>query len=361
MTAQNRDLTRRELLRRLPKVELHRHLEGSLRLESLLEIAQRDGIDVPARNLDEMRALVTMANRRGDNRAYLQKFSTLRLFYRTPETISRFAYEVVADAAADNLRYLELRFNPRALSAVSGFPFEEVTDWVCDAVTRSAADHNIAARLILSINRQEGVEVGEAIAQVAVDRQCDGIAGLDISGDEAAVSAKRFGSLFVQAKQSGLGITIHAGEWSGAESVRDAIENWSADRIGHGVRVVEDSSATQVARDRGVFFEVCPTSNLQSGVVSSITAHPLRDMFFLGLRVTLNTDNTCVSAVTLTDEMETVIDGLDFSLRDIKQMLYTACEAAFLTETERAALCARLSAELNPYPDEITNVPNRSD
>lgn len=355
MTPQALHLTRREWLHRLPKVELHRHLEGSLRLDTLLELARHDGngIDVPARSLDEMRALVTMADRRGDNRAYLQKFSILRLFYRSPEIISRFAYEAVADAAADNVRYLELRFTPRALAAVCGFPFEEVTDWVCEAVSRSAADHHLTARLILSINRHEGVEIGEAIAQVAIDRQCVGVVGLDIGGDEAAYSARPFGSLLVQAKQAGMGITMHAGEWDGARSVRDAIEYWHADRIGHGVRVIEDSSVTQMARDRGIVFEVCPTSNIQSGVAQSIALHPLRDMFDLGLRTTLNTDNTCVSAVTLTDEMEIISDGLGFALADIKKMQRTALESAFLPEAERAVLLKRLSEELDPFPDSL--------
>ncbi|MCZ7546547.1 MAG: adenosine deaminase [Anaerolineae bacterium] len=347
------DPTRRDLLHRLPKVGLHRHLEGSLRLETLVEIAQTDNIGVPARTVTEMRALVTMANRRGDNHAYLQKFNTLRLFYRTPEIIHRFAYEAVADAAADNVRYLELRFTPRALASVSGFPFEQVTDWVCDAVQRSAADHNIMVRIILSMNRHEAVSIGEKIAQVAVDRAGQGVVGLDIGGDEASYSARPFGPLFIHAKQSGLGITMHAGEWSGAASVRDAIENWSADRIGHGVRVVEDSEVAALARDRGVVFEVCPTSNLQSGVVPHIGVHPLRDMFYLGLKVTLNTDNTGVSGVTLTDEVATVMDGLGFTLRDIKQMQRTSCQAAFLPEAERAALLQRISAELDEFPDEI--------
>jgi adenosine deaminase len=347
------DPERRQLLHSLPKVALHRHLEGSLRLDTLVEIAHQDGLDVPARTVEEMRSLVTMANRQADQRTYLRKFQVLRLFHRSPKIIWRFAYEVVADAAADNVRYLELRFTPRALAQVRGFPLAEVTDWVCDAVEHAVRDYGVKTRLILSMNRHERLEIGETIAQMAVDRKDKGVVGLDLAGYEMDFPAKPFGSLFAWAKQAGLGITIHAGEWTGPKTVRDAIENLAADRVGHGVRVVEDASVARLARDRGIVFEVCPSSNVQSGVVCDISQHPLRDMFSLNLLTTINTDNTCVSAVTLTDEMENIMDGLGFSLRDIKAMLLNAAQAAFLPEEERQPLLEQFKKELTDVPDEL--------
>ena len=353
MSRQTPDPRRHDRLRQLPKVELHRHLEGSLRLETLLEVAQQRGLAAPVHSIEAMRTLVTMAGQRGDYRAYLDRFHTLRQFFRSLDVIWRFAYEAVADAAADNVRYLELRFTPRALGEASGAPYEAVTDCVCEAVARAAADHGITARLIISMNRHEAVEIGEAVTRVAVDRQSQGVVGLDIAGNEVEFPARPFGSLLVQAQQAGLGVTIHAGEWDGPQSVRDAIENWSAQRIGHGVRVMEDPAVAQLAYERGVAFEICPTSNVQSGVARDISSHPLRAMYRTGLRVTLNTDNTCVSDVTLSREMATVMEGLGFNLGDIRQMVRTAAESAFLPENERQALCAELAGALAQLPDTV--------
>lgn len=335
----------------LPKIALHRHLEGSLRLGTLLEVSQRiEGLNLPVQTIDEMRGLVTMANRRGTSKTYLQNFEILRLFFRSQELIQRYAGEVVADAAADNIRYLELRFTPRALSQVSGFDMAEVTGWVCDAVAQAAAAYRITARLILSMNRNESLEIGERIAQIAVDHRDRGVVGLDLAGYEDTHPTQPFGSIFVRAKQAGLGITVHAGEWRGPESVRYAIENLIADRIGHGVRVVENSDVTRLAWERGTVFEVCPTSNIQSGIAPDLAHHPLRDMFYLNLKTTLDTDNTCVSAVTLTDEMYRAHMAMGFSLDDIKHLTLNAARAAFLPAEERAALVAEFERLLAEAP-----------
>jgi adenosine deaminase len=294
-----------------------------------------------------------MANRRGNHRAYLQKFHILRLFYRSPELISRFAYEVVSDAAADGVRYLELRVTPKALAQDCGFAFEEVTRWVCDAIMRASADHDIRVGLILSMNRHESLEIGEEIARAAAAFKDKGVVGLDLAGNEREYPIRPFGPIFVAAKQDGLGITVHAGEWTGAETVRYAIENLYADRVGHGVRVIEDSAVARMAHERGIVFEVCPTSNVQSSVVRDFEHHPLRDMLFFNLVTTLNTDNTCVSNVTLSEEMDNVIERLGMNLSHIKAMLINAARAVFLPDSERRALVDELSAALDEFPDTV--------
>lgn len=337
---------------RLPKVALHRHFEGSLRLETLMEVKENVGLDVQVDTIDQLRGMVTMANRRGTSQTYLSNFKILRQFFRSQELIQRYAREVVADAAADNIRYLELRFTPRALAQVSGFDFSEVTDWVCDAVAEACAEHGIITRLILSMNRNESLEIGEGIAQTAVDHKDKGVVGLDLAGGEDTHPTQPFGSIFVRAKQEGLGITVHAGEWSGPESVRYAIENLVADRIGHGVRVIENSDIARLARERGMVFEVCPSSNIQSGIAPDLWHHPLRDMFFLSLRTTLNTDNTCVSAVTLSEEMYRVHTEMGFGLAELKQMTMNAARAAFIPEAERALLVTEFETALTEFEDE---------
>jgi adenosine deaminase len=253
-----------EEMRRLPKVDLHRHLEGSLRLRTIMEIARLYGLTVPV-STAQLRPLVEVTEDEGRNfRSFLAKFQTLRLFYRTPEIISRMTHEAIADAAADGLVYLELLFTPIALARAQGFALKDVMDWVVASAAKSAREFGITVRLIASINRHEPVEIAEEITQLAVDRMSAGLCGLDLAGNEAEFPASPFVGLFKQAKVNGLHISVHAGEWGGADNVRFAIEQLGAERIGHGIRILEDPSVTALACERGIPFTVCLTSNVQT-------------------------------------------------------------------------------------------------
>lgn len=343
----------RARLKALPKIDLHRHLEGSLRLESLAEIASQNGLGLQAGDLEELRPLVQMTERDHDYRDFLGKFDMLRRFYQSPEAVSRLAYEVVADAAADNVKYLELRFTPMALAKAQNFPLEDVADWVIEAVNRAQADHDIQVRLIASFNRHEPMEIGRRVTQIAADRRRKGIAGLDLAGDEVNFGTAEYAPLFAEARAAGLGITIHAGEWNGPDVVRVAIEELGASRIGHGVRIVEDAGVVQLALERGATFEVCVTSNVQSGAVRRLADHPLRDLYSRCLRTTINTDDPSISDVTLTDEYQVAVEVLGFQVEDIKHTIRTAAEGAFLPPAEKAGLVARFCAMLNcspPFP-----------
>jgi adenosine deaminase len=260
--------------------------------------------------------------------------------------IQRVAQEAVEDAAADNIKYMELRFTPKALSKLMSFPFDQVVDWVCQAVDAAQRTCDIKVRLIVSMNRHESVKEGERALQAALAHRDSGVVGLDLAGQEAGYSAAPFFPVFKQAKQAGLGITVHAGEWAGPGNIRDAIVHMGATRIGHGVRVVEDSTVTQLARERGTVFEVCPTSNIQSGSVVSKQHHPLRDMADLGLRTTINTDDPSVSNITLSDELLFSVQELGLSLDEAKQVILNGAKSAFLPEDERTALVSYFSEAL---------------
>ncbi len=332
--------------RAYPKVELHRHLEGSLRLETLREIAHAHGIPVeqhtPLDNLVQIdeREPFTVAN-------FLSKFATLRLFYRSPQVITRVTHEAIEDAARDNVRYLELRFTPVALSRVEGFPLEDVMDWVLEAAREASQKYNLPTRLIASVNRHESPELAEKVARLSAERIEQGIVGLDLAGNEADFPAAPFAPIFREARQAGLRITVHAGEWGGADNVAEAIEQLGAERIGHGVRVLENAGVVHLARERGTTFEVCVTSNYQSGVVSALIQHPLARMQAAGLRVTINTDDPSISRITLTDEYRIARETLGMSAAALQHTVLEAAQSAFLPPQERDALVARLEAEFS--------------
>jgi len=329
--------------RTIPKVDLHRHLEGSLRLATMLDIARLHGITLPL-NITRLSHFVQVQN--GEPSTYqnfLAKFSALRMFYCSPEVIQRVTHEAVEDAAKDNVRYLELRFTPVAFSNGERFPLAEVMDWVCESAWHTAEKYKIEVRLLASVNRQESTELAGQVAALAADRIAKGLTGLDLAGNEAEYPIQPFQGIFREAQQAGLHITVHAGEWAGADSVRRALVIMNPERIGHGVRILEDEGVVGMARERGVTFEVCVTSNCQTGVVQSLQAHPLMKMLESGLKVTLGTDDPSISQITLSNEYQRACEDLHMSLKMLKLCILTAAKASFTTEKEKAALVAQLN------------------
>jgi adenosine deaminase len=341
----------RSYLAALPKIELHRHLEGAIRLQTLVEVAREHDLDLPARSAEGLRAHVQITPADTlDSVHFLSKFAILRRFFVSPEVIKRVAREAVADAARDNIRYMELRFTPKALAKLMNYPFDEVVRWVADAVREEQAKHPIQVRLIVAVNRHESIGEAERQIVAAVAHRRDGVVGVDLCGQEVGFSAAPFLPIFREAHQDGLGITIHAGEWDTAHNIGYAIEHIGASRIGHGVRVLENSSVVMMARLVGVTFEVCPTSNLQSGVIKQIERHPIREMMEIGLRTTLNTDDPAISNITLTDEYHTAIERLGITIENVRQAVRHAAEASFLPMLERERLAVEIDSTIAGVP-----------
>lgn len=327
-----------------PKVELHRHLEGSLRIDTLREIALAKGLSLPEPGLP---ALVQVQP--GEDLSFtnfLSKFKTLRLFFDSPEIIARLAREAVEDAAAEGIVYLELRFTPVALARVRDFALTDVMDWVAQAAADAAQKAGMGLRLIASCNRHEPVAAAEQVAALAVERMGLGFAALDLAGNEAEFPAAPFLGVVRAAREAGLNITIHAGEWGGPSNIRQAIEDFGAERIGHGVQVLADPYTTDLARERGTTFEVCPTSNYQSGVVQSVDKHPLPLMLRSGLRAAIGSDDPSISGITLTSEYRLAVETLGLTIDELRHTIRTAASAAFLPDPDKAALLARLQTAL---------------
>lgn len=331
--------------RELPKVELHRHLEGSLRLETLQEIAREYGITLPAKH--GLGPLVQMQNDDPyDFATFLSKFATIRLFYRSPEIIARVTEEAIADAAADNIRHLELLFTPVALSRAQGFSLGEVMDWVAEAAAAAGQKYGVSVLLVASVNRHEPVELAELTIREAAGRMDRGIVGVNLAGNEVQFSARPFAGVFAEANQAGLHVTIHAGEWTDAENVREAIVELGAERIGHGVRVLEDPAVMRLASERGTTFEVCLTSNYQTGSVAKLSTHPFKQMMDAGLKVTLNTDDPSISQITLSDEYQLACSEFGLAHSDLLDMVFTAARASFLPRDRQNLLVERMQYEL---------------
>lgn len=331
-----------------PKIELHRHLEGSLRVKSLADVSRHH--DLGMNQTGELRTLVQIFEDEPatvDN--FLSKFATLRQFYKSPEIIRRITREAIEDAARDNIRYLELRFTPLALSKREGFQLGEVMDWVLESAAEAQIDYGVRTNLIASVNRHESVDIAETVVQLAIDRRERGIVGLDLAGNEAEFPAQPFIDVFHQAQKAGMRLTVHAGEWGGPENVAHAIEAMGAERIGHGVRVLEDMQVVHLARERQITFEVCITSNYQSGVVPPGTNHPIREMLRWGLVTTINTDDPEICQIDLSHEYSRA-KKLGLTLDQLKLCTLSAARAAFLAEEEKTTLINELQTAFLSFP-----------
>jgi adenosine deaminase len=336
-----------QALRNLPKVDLHRHMEGSLRLATLAEVAREHGVELPSYDIDELRPYVQFTDDVPDFRNFMEKMELLRRFYSAGEAVERIAYEAIADAADDNIQYLELRFSP----AGKHISPEEVMFNVTNAVRRATQDFPIQVGLLVTIVREFGVRVAEQVLDLALAYRNRGVVGLDLAGHEETHSGVPFADVFRRAREDGLHVTIHAGEVGGADNVREALELLGAERIGHGVRAIEDETVVQLLMDRGITLEVCPTSNLQTGVTPTFTLHPLRDLFDLGIKVSINTDDPSISDTTLTDEYMVAVATMGFSVTEIEQTIMNAVGAAFLPENEKQALIKRFQKHLEAAQD----------
>lgn len=324
----------------LPKIELHRHLEGSLRLSTLAEIA-REYMNIE--DSTTLRPLVQMmTDEARDSSSFLSKFVMLRQFYRSEAIVARLVEEVIEDAANDHITYLELRFTPRALCSMINCPMPHMVGLVCEVGNAAAIQHNLKVRYIIGMNRHESVELGDDTLNAALAHCDKGVVGLDLAGDEANYSALPFRAIFQRAHANGLYTTVHAGEWAGVDSIREAVLELEADRIGHGLNLIHDEATLQLVIERGIALELCPTSNVLSGIVSSLEQHPIDTLTRCGVATTLNTDDPSVCDVTLSNEIEALAQTFSLSLNDIQGYMLRAAQHSFLPPHERQALTATL-------------------
>jgi adenosine deaminase len=334
----------RELITRLPKAELHTHLDSSLRPETMIEMARDVGFDLPARQPDALRRFMRVDDA-ANLEDYLKRFEYTIPLLQSAEAIERISYEMVEDAGRDGIRYLEVRYCPW-LSRRQGLSMERALEAELAGLARGERDFGVVARVINCSLRHYDPAVSLEIARLSVAYRDRGVVAFDLAGGEAGRPAGAHRAAFDAAAEGRLGITVHAGEAAGAESIADAVDHCHADRIGHGTRLYENPVLRDYVRDRRILLEINITSNVQTHAVPDASAHPVRQYFDQGLAVTLCTDGWLMCGVTLSDEYWLAHTVLGFTREEIDQMILTGFEGSFLPWPERRALGARVRSEL---------------
>ena len=340
----------RERLLALPKAELHVHLDGSLRPSTMLELASNLGVTLPASSAPEL----ALAMRAADSRNlvdYLEKFAITLSLMQTPGSLERTAYELCQDSAAENIRYLEVRYSP-VLHTEGGMSLEEAVAAPLRGLAKAETDFGIRTGLIVCGIRSFEPSVSLRLAELAVEYKDQGVVAFDLAGAEAGNPAREHLEAFQYAADHNLGLTIHAGEADGADSIAQAIHECHARRIGHGTRLMEDPALEAFVNDFRVPLEVCLTSNVQTRVAQTIAEHPFRRYFDAGLVVTLNTDNRLISGTTLTDEYWRAHRHLGLGWEELKEVALLGFQAAFLPYEAKVNLLEEVEGEMARIEEE---------
>lgn len=330
-----------DAVRRAPKVLLHDHLDGGLRPATIRELAAQAGHNLPAEGDEELAAWFHQGGRGVDLARYLEAFAHTVAVMQTPAAIERVARECGEDLDADGVIYAEVRFAPE-LSTAGGLSLDAVLDaW---AAGFAAAPATIELRMLVCAMRQEDRTEDVVTAAIAARDRGLPVVGVDLAGPELGFPAARHARALQRARESGLHLTLHAGEADGPPSIADALDQ-GAERLGHGVRIIEDLDADgapgPIARrvlGEAVTLEVCPTSNLHTGVAATYAEHPVERLRAAGFAVTLSTDNRLMSGVSLTEELLAGIRAFGWTLADLEELTDVALTAAFCDAPTRAAL-----------------------
>jgi adenosine deaminase len=337
-------------LRRLPKAELHCHLDGSVRPATLIELGREYGVPLPAKTPEELRDYMLVDDAE-TLEEYLARFEVTVSVLQTADAVERVAYELVEDAAKDGVRYIEVRNSP-ILNSRLKLSAAEALEAQLRGLARAEADFGIIARSIVCSLRQLSPMVSLELARLAV-AYCDrGVVAFDLAGGELGFPASAHAMAFAYARENNLAVTVHAGEGDGWQSVSQAVHSCCADRIGHATRLIENPALTQYVNDRRIGLEICLTSNVHTGAARSYETHPLRAYFDRGMNVALNTDNRLMSDTTLTDEYLYAAKYLDFTFDELCTLSLNGFESAFLPWEQRMQLLAQVSAELDTMSEE---------
>lgn len=323
--------------RRLPKIELHCHLDASVRIATVADLGRQIGLTLP----DPLAPALVAPELCLDLADFLLRIDLALEVMQHREHLTRVAREFVQDLAADGVIYGEVRFAPQ-LHLRQGLSLQEVVDAVHEGLLQGQRESGVAAGLILCCLRHEPAERSIEIAKLALANRHK-VCALDLAGDEARFSGAAHAGAFALARAEGLRRTVHAGEAAGAASIREALDVLGAERIGHGVRIEESLDVEESVRDAAVALEMCPLSNVQTRAAISLEDHPIDRLLRKGLRVTVSTDARTVSSTCVSDEFDRLAKTFSWGAAEFWRCQHHAAEAAFAPPEARAALAAKLS------------------
>lgn len=327
---------------KMPKIDLHCHLDGSVRTETLLELGIKKGIHPITASLDTIRREARVPEDCSSLIEYLERFKLPLAVMQDRESLIRISQEFMEDCRVDGLEYVEVRFAP-VLHTKESLDFEAVMEAVLEGLSDGSSRTGIPFGLIMCCMRHLPPEHSLEHVHRTLPYIGQGVVAADLAGDEANHAPVIHRKAFELARSHGLNITIHAGETGIAENVQDSIALLYAQRIGHGTASWKNPDLMTLLKERRITLEMCPTSNLHTKSITALNQHPIKNYLDFGLAVTLNTDNRTVSNITLSEEFERVTSALAFSETDLRQLYLNAVNGAFISQSMREDLLAKWS------------------
>ncbi|MEW5559868.1 adenosine deaminase [Enterobacter asburiae] len=327
----------------LPLTDIHRHLDGNIRAQTILELGRQHNIALPADSLDALRPHVQVTSLEPDLVSFLSKLDWGVKVLADLDACRRVAWENIEDAARNGIDYVELRFSPRYMAMAHNLPVAGVVEAVIAGVQEGCRDFPVKANLIGIMSRTFGEAACEQELNALLAHR-DGITALDLAGDELGFPGSLFLNHFNRARDAGWRITVHAGEAAGPESIWQAIRELGAERIGHGVKAVEDPALMDFLVEQRIGIESCLTSNIQTSTVAELARHPLKTFLEHGVLASLNTDDPAVQGVDLIHEYEVAAPAAGLSAAQIRQAQINGLEIAFLSAQEKQALIKKVQA-----------------
>jgi adenosine deaminase len=348
----------RDKLIALPKVDLHRHLTGSVRTETVIDLAIKNKIPLPTYDKTDLEKYITITTPAKNYKEFIKPLTKIiNSVICKAEDFYRLTYEAAQDAHKDNVRYLELRTSPSGLTGNKNFSLYDTLESISRGIQDAKTDFNIITKLILSVPRHilgwkilSGAKGSynkyfNDVLQAALDYKDKCVVGFDLTGQyENKYPPRLFEEFFKKAKSCGFKITIHAGETGGPDRIEEAIDFLHADRIGHGI--FSDERVLSILRDRAIPLEICLICNIMSGCIRSWFDHPIQKIYDSGVVITVNTDDPRYLRSTLTDEYENLINRMQFSIEDIKKIILNGINAAFLPQTEKESIVKSFERDL---------------
>ncbi|WP_394205763.1 adenosine deaminase [Shewanella waksmanii] len=325
----------------LPKIDLHCHLDGSVRPQTIIDLANAQNVSLPSQDINEINTLMIAPETCTNLEEYLMRFDLPLSVMQTADAIERISFELFEDAALENVKYFEVRFGPQ-LHQQQGLSFEEIIAAAVKGMQRAEQQYDIKGNYILSILRTFAKDNIYDVIDAGAAFLNKGVAAFDLAGAELPGFCEQFIPYAEYAKQKGYNITIHAGEQGVGQNVYDAITQLHAQRVGHGIHITGHKAAYEQVKQHHVGLETCPSSNIQTKAVDTLANHPFKAFYNDNLPTTINTDNRTVSNTTMTDEVRKVMQTFNLTLEDYHNIYRTSVEQAFASPKVKRQLLSYL-------------------